>query len=57
MNDITDNLDTFKSYFNIHYRPLLDKLADSPYPKIELLPKDKLLLGFLRDDLLKIFGA
>ena len=50
-------VENFTSYFNQHYKPLLDKLADSPYPKIELLPKDRLLLGFLRDDLLKIFGA
>lgn len=45
----------FKSYFEAHYKPLLDKLADYPYQKIGLSDKDKRLLGFLRDDLNKIF--
>ena len=45
----------FISYFNTHYKPLLDKMADYPYSKIEFSDKEKRLLGFLRDDLTKIF--
>ena len=45
----------FKSYFDAHYKPLLDKLADNSYSKIELSDKDKRLLDFLRDDLNRIF--
>jgi hypothetical protein len=47
--------DNFGSYFERHYKPLLNKIADCPYPKIDLSENDKRLLGFLRDDLTKIF--
>lgn len=47
--------EAFLLYFDAHYKPLLNKLADNPYQKIELSDKDKRLLGFLRDDLNKIF--
>lgn len=50
-----DARDNFIFYFHYHYKPLLDKLADNPYQKIELSEKDKRLLGFLRDDMNKIF--
>lgn len=48
-------VENFTSYFNQHYKPLLNKLADNPYQKIELSDDDKRLLRFLRDDLTKIF--
>ena len=47
--------ENFLSYFHYHYKPLLDKIADNPYPKIDLTEKEKHLLGFLREDLTKIF--
>ena len=47
--------DAFLSYYDAHYKPLLNRLADNPYQKIEFSEKDKRLLGFLRDDLNKIF--
>lgn len=49
-------VENFTSYFNQHYKPLLNKLADNPYQKIELSDDDKRLLRFLRDDLTKIFA-
>ena len=48
-------VENFTSYFNQHYKPLLNKLADNPYQKIELSDDDKRLLRFLRDDLTTIF--
>ena len=48
-------VENFTFYFNQHYKPLLNKLADNPYQKIELSEKDKRLLNFLRDDLTAIF--
>ena len=50
-----DAKDNFISYFNQHYKPLLNKLADNPYQKIEMSEKDKTLLSHLRDDLTEIF--
>ena len=47
----------FQSYFKAHYAPLLNKLADSPYNKIDLTDKDKRLVRLMRDDLLKIYQA
>lgn len=47
----------FQSYFRGHYAPLLNKIADSPYNKIDLTDKDKKLVRLMRDDLLKIFQA
>ena len=47
----------FQSYFRQHYAPLLNKIADSPYSKIDLTDKDKRLVRLMRDDLLKIFQA
>ncbi len=44
----------FYYYFKAHYRPLLDKIADCPYQKIDFSDKEKQLLGHLRDDLTKI---
>ena len=49
-------LENFESYFSRHYKPLLDKMADNPYPKIDLSENEKRLLNFLRDDLTKIFS-
>ena len=50
-----DDPEQFMFYFNAHYAPLLNKLADNAYKKIELEDKDKRLLTFMRDDLTKIF--
>lgn len=50
-----DGAENFTTYFNQHYKPLLNKLADNPYQKIELSDDDKRLLRFLRDDLTTIF--
>lgn len=47
----------FESYFKMHYKTLLDKIADCNYNKIDFSDKEKRLLGFLRDDLTKIFGG
>lgn len=53
---VTDSgVDNFRSYFAAHYEPLLNKLADYEYSKIDLSEKEKRLLGFLRDDLEIIF--
>ena len=49
-----DDPTQFYSYFRAHYKPLLDKLANNRYSKIDLSDKDKRLLGHLRDDLTKI---
>ena len=49
--------ESFRSYFAQHYAPLLNKLADNPYNKIDLSDEDKRLVRFLRDDLLKIYQA
>lgn len=46
-------LENFESYFNYHYKPLLNKLVDNPK---DLSDNDRHLLGFLRDDLIKIFS-
>lgn len=47
----------FESYFKTHYKPLLNKIADCQYNKIDFSDKEKRLLSFLRDDLTKIFGG
>lgn len=49
--------DCFQSYFKQHYAPLLNKIADSPYEKVELTERDKHLFRLMRDDLFKIFQA
>ena len=46
--------ESFQSYFKEHYAPLLNKIADNPYYKIDLTDKDKKLARLLRDDLFKI---
>ncbi|MBO7123241.1 MAG: hypothetical protein J6V90_08185 [Treponema sp.] len=45
----------FTAYFWRHYAPILNKLADCPYDKVELTAKDKMLIPKMRDDLLTIF--
>lgn len=47
--------DCFQSYFKQHYAPLLNKIADNPYEKIELTGRNKHLFRLMRDDLLKIY--
>ena len=49
-------LDAFESYFRCHYEPFLNKLADNR-DKLGLSDKEKQLLGFMRDDFIKIFGS
>ena len=50
-----DARDNFESYFHYHYKPLLKKLSETQYPKIDLSDEDFRLLHFTCDDFLKIF--
>ena len=43
--------EAFNSYFERHYKPLLNKIADGN----TITQDEVVLLGFLRDDLTKIF--
>ena len=52
-----NDADCFQSYFKQHYAPLLNKIADSPYSKVDLTDREKHLARLMRDDLLKIFCA
>lgn len=49
-----DDLKSFGSYFEAHYRPMLEDLA---YNGVKLTDRYKRLLGFLLDDLNKVVGG
>lgn len=48
-------VENFTSYFNQHYKPLLEKLSETQYPKIDLSEDEFRILHFMCDDFLRIF--
>ena len=53
--DEEDAKDNFGFYFNQHYKPLLEKLSETQYPKIDLSESELKMLHFMCEDFLKIF--
>lgn len=52
--DNFDDLNSFASYYDIHYRPMLEELA---YGKSKLTDRHKTLLKFLLDDINKVIES
>lgn len=48
-------VENFTSFFNQHYKPLLEKLSETQYPKIDLSENELRILHFMCDDFLRIF--
>ena len=49
-----ERLDNFRSYYNIHYKEMLERLTDLNNGILN--EKDRHLLAFLKEDLEELFG-